>query len=317
MKRTRTSGGGLAVVVGALGVLVGLAAIAVREWPSLQPGQGAVLGGTAVLGAALVTFYSQHQTRAEDARQHTERERREMDVALRERYAKVAEQVADQSPAIRLAGVYALGSLADDWLALKRIQEWRVCLDLMKAYMRVPEVYNTRGAMEWSDETRKAAIDGEREVRRTTLRLAFEQASKYRLYWIQVELQAELRWMRSNIFSSLPRGRWRPPGPPKMSSAFPPPGMQRLDLRNCDLSGLALNGLDLSFSDFTNSNLTEAELFNVNLTGAKLDGADLAGIAYDGRTKWPEGFSPPPTKVYVLEEGQPESSFVTGSVGQE
>lgn len=144
----------------ALGVAVGLVATVGREWSKLQPGQGAVIGGGAVLAAALLTFTSQHMTRNQEGRHHQEKETREREVALRERFSTSASQIADQSSAIRLAGVYAMASLARDWIEFGNKQEWLVCVSLLRAYLRVP----------MPEYTEDSHLLAERTVRETVMR---------------------------------------------------------------------------------------------------------------------------------------------------
>ena len=66
-----------------------------------------------------------------------------------ERFGSAAEQLANESPAVRLAGVYAMAGLADDW-ADKR----QVCVDVLSGYLRISQ-----------------ERDGETEVREAILRM--------------------------------------------------------------------------------------------------------------------------------------------------
>ena len=67
------------------------------------------------------------------------------------------------------------------------------------------------------------------------------------------------------------------------------------DLLAADLPGAALFYADLMGADLAYANLTGADLSVADLTGADLTGADLTGVRYDGETKWPDGFQPPPS----------------------
>jgi len=84
--------------------------------------------------------------------------------------------------------------------------------------------------------------------------------------------------------------------------------LERVDLRNADLTGLAIPricfaGANLEGAVLRNANLTgatltgtilrDADLRGADLTGADLDGADLAEIRADSTTRWPAGFTPP------------------------
>ncbi|WP_328811777.1 pentapeptide repeat-containing protein [Rhodococcus sp. NBC_00294] len=60
--------------------------------------------------------------------------------ALRERYTAAAAQLGSDSFAIRLAGVYALSSLADDWAEAGFETERQVCVDVLCAYLRTPSI---------------------------------------------------------------------------------------------------------------------------------------------------------------------------------
>jgi len=82
-------------------------------------------------------------------------------------------------------------------------------------------------------------------------------------------------------------------------------------LSNANLSGANLSDSTLSFSSIPEANLTGANLHRVDLTGAnmlysklsgadlrgaELGGADLGGCKWDSDTKWPTGFTPPPSR---------------------
>jgi uncharacterized protein YjbI with pentapeptide repeats len=83
---------------------------------------------------------------------------------LNERFATAADRLgSDKQPAIRLAGVYAMAGLADDW------QENRqACVDVLCAYLRIPyEPYPGDGAT----PTERLVFKGDREVRHTVIRV--------------------------------------------------------------------------------------------------------------------------------------------------
>ncbi|MBQ0979199.1 pentapeptide repeat-containing protein [Micromonospora sp. M61] len=91
-----------------------------------------------------------------------------------ERFAKASEQIGAEKTAVRLAGVYAMAGLADDW------QEGRqTCIDVLCAYLRMPYVpplldngkdvgHGSKGRAR-RQEVRDALE--EREVRRTVVGL--------------------------------------------------------------------------------------------------------------------------------------------------
>lgn len=57
--------------------------------------------------------------------------------ALRDRFTVSCSQLGDpDSATVRMAGVYSLAALADDWLALVRPEEAQVCIDVLCSYFR-------------------------------------------------------------------------------------------------------------------------------------------------------------------------------------
>ncbi|WP_328543486.1 MULTISPECIES: pentapeptide repeat-containing protein [unclassified Streptomyces] len=76
---------------------------------------------------------------------------------LAERYTTAAEQLGHDQAAVRLAGVYALARLADDWA-----EQRQVCIDVLCAYLRMP--YEP-------DPTAPDHKTGEKEVRQTIIRV--------------------------------------------------------------------------------------------------------------------------------------------------
>ena len=68
----------------------------------------------------------------------------ERESGLRERYTTAAQQLADDNPAIREAGVYALAALGDDWIWYGELtrqpqlghSELQVCVNLLCSYLR-------------------------------------------------------------------------------------------------------------------------------------------------------------------------------------
>ncbi|NRI64859.1 hypothetical protein FEZ60_04800 [Rhodococcus sp. MS16] len=99
-----------------------------------------IMGIIGIGGAAYLTYRRQHTTEMThgheiktyriDRRDATERD-------LRSRYTASVSQLGSESPAIRLAGVYALASLADDWHAAGDDDERQVCIDVLRAYLRM------------------------------------------------------------------------------------------------------------------------------------------------------------------------------------
>lgn len=83
---------------------------------------------------------------------------------LNERFITAADKLgSDKPPAVRLAGVYALAGLADDWP-----ENRQTCVDVLCAYLRLPyepDPGDDAPALEW------LAFQASREVRHTVIRV--------------------------------------------------------------------------------------------------------------------------------------------------
>ena len=66
-------------------------------------------------------------------------------------------------------------------------------------------------------------------------------------------------------------------------------------LTRADLTDAILTDAILIDADLTRADLTGADLTRANMTRADLTRAILQGITYDENTKWPAGFTPPPS----------------------
>jgi uncharacterized membrane-anchored protein YhcB (DUF1043 family) len=82
---------------------------------------------------------------------------------LNERFATAAEQLGNDKPAVRLAGVYAMAGLADDWE-----ENRQTCVDVLCAYLRMP--YEPDPGQD-APEPKRLAFQAIREVRHTVIRV--------------------------------------------------------------------------------------------------------------------------------------------------
>ncbi|MFT9671492.1 pentapeptide repeat-containing protein [Streptomyces rhizosphaericola] len=105
-----------------------------------------------LIGAALAALYAYRKQLLDEGASH-----RADATQLTERYSKAAEQLGHEQAAVRLAGVYAMARLADDWP-----EQRQVCVDVLCAYLRMP--YET-------DINEPGFRHGEREVRFTIIRI--------------------------------------------------------------------------------------------------------------------------------------------------
>lgn len=86
---------------------------------------------------------------------------------LNERFATAADRLGSDKPAaVRLAGVYAMAGLADDWE-----ENRQTCVDVLCAYLRMP-YEPAPGADSLAPE--RLAFDANREVRHTVIRIIGE-----------------------------------------------------------------------------------------------------------------------------------------------
>lgn len=129
---------------------------------------GAFATGTIAAAAAAVlairrqrsteqTLEIAQQTQARENDKHAS----ETIARLRERYAGASAQLGNDSPAIRLAGAYAMAALADDWLARDDRKEAQVCTNILCAYIRTQRDHG-------GSATAKSA---DLEVRQTIVRI--------------------------------------------------------------------------------------------------------------------------------------------------
>jgi hypothetical protein len=82
---------------------------------------------------------------------------------LNARFATAADKLGSSAPAVRLAGVYAMAGLADDWEANRQ-----TCVDVLCGYLRMP--YEPDPGVEAPME-KQLDFRGSREVRHTVIRV--------------------------------------------------------------------------------------------------------------------------------------------------
>jgi len=72
------------------------------------------------------------------------------------------------------------------------------------------------------------------------------------------------------------------------------------NLAGADIPGADLYGVDARRADLRGTHMVGANLCAADLTGAWLDDATaLDGATWDGRTRWPDGFTPPTTTIRI------------------
>ncbi|MET8999870.1 pentapeptide repeat-containing protein [Amycolatopsis sp. NPDC004169] len=84
-----------------------------------------VVAGVGGVVALVVAYRKQRIGEAAEARERGK--------VLNERFAGACAQLGHEKPTVRLAGVYAIASLADEWP-----EQRQVCIDVLCAYLRIP-----------------------------------------------------------------------------------------------------------------------------------------------------------------------------------
>jgi uncharacterized protein YjbI with pentapeptide repeats len=143
-------GAGSTILVGLLTAWVATSTHRVTLRRADQERENAVRRADAERDAALDRLNRQLDAQAADTASREERtdERHRLDLAqararlMSELFGKATEQMAGREPAVRVAGVYAMANLADEWQ--ERRQQ---CVDVLCAYMRLP-VRSDEGEMQ-------------------------------------------------------------------------------------------------------------------------------------------------------------------------
>jgi len=118
-------------------------------------------------GVVLLAVNYRKQRVAEDEHDlAVQRADREVVQKFNERFGAAAEQLAHESPAVRLAGVYALAGLADDWPAQRQ-----VCVEVLCGYLRVAPEEMTKG----ETEVRQAILRVIRDRTRASATLSWSE----------------------------------------------------------------------------------------------------------------------------------------------
>ncbi|MER6952202.1 pentapeptide repeat-containing protein [Nonomuraea sp. NPDC000554] len=114
----------------------------------------AVVAGAGGVVALVVAYRKQRVTEAGEQREQVK--------LYAERFDKAADKLGSESAAVRLAGIHALASLADDWEGGRQM-----CIDVLCAYLRMPPAPKPDA----DDPESLIAWQGMAEVRATATRL--------------------------------------------------------------------------------------------------------------------------------------------------
>jgi uncharacterized protein YjbI with pentapeptide repeats len=183
------AGAVVGAILGAAVLYVLLASLLGVDWHLNPPGVGqpnppiadqqklladlvkVALGLAAGIGAAFALVVGYRRARVEEASSHRDDRR-----LFSSRYQDAADLIGSEKPAVRLAGIYAMARLADDWE-----EQQQQCIDVLCAYLRLPydpgaSTAPPSRARRLNDRRATPAPpapppSGEREVRLTVIRL--------------------------------------------------------------------------------------------------------------------------------------------------
>lgn len=236
-----------------------------------------VLAGLGALAAGLLAYFNGVRLRELQSEQHRSDSVRDREARLHERYSTAAAQLADASPAIREAGVYALGSLIDDWIRLEKLasepglgaSSIQSILNLLCSYLRANRnlVPIDGRSAPTSDER---LIDDEFPVRASIVSLLADRLHDWR-----TSSTTEIS-IKINLAGARLRGA----------------RLDRSDLRSANLVGANLSGAKLRFALLQNAQLDAADLSGADLTGTDLTGTSLANVVRSAATRWPSSTEP-------------------------
>jgi len=262
-----------------------------QSWKDLSPGQatllasgGAIIAGGLAFSGAWITRrgaernldkqlgVQKDQIAETIANERASRElthNRETARDLRARFAVATQQLAADATIIRVAGVYALASLADDWHLFDNSRERQVCIDLLCAQLKAlnPEVT--------TDLTVRSAI-----VKVIGDHVCYSRRKLPENNWCRCHFDLRGADLRS---VQLPK------------AVLFDPVLAGCNLANALLLGAHLTHAHLRGADLSGAMLNLAILERCDLTDATIDDrTSLDDISYDADTLWPETMRPPP-----------------------
>jgi uncharacterized protein YjbI with pentapeptide repeats len=249
------------------------------QWFDASRAAVTTLGVLGLGGAAYLAFRKQQSTEVErhDAIQRD----------LHSRFTDAASQLGHDDATIRLAGVYALASLADDWYSAGDSgDQRRVVVNLFAAYLRSPD-----RSVDDAERAREA------EVRSSITNLIASRtsvAASSSKSWAGYALDLRGVNLEGPKFADA-----------KLSDAILTAAnlagadLTKAQMNRAILSGAILKGADLAGADLFAAELDRADLTDANLIGtrflqANLGDAILTGAVWDETTTWPEGFGKRP-----------------------
>ena len=248
-----------AVAISSVGVVVAVVAFILGS--SIESGQGTAIGGLAVLGAAALTFYGTHLTREQTKTDENNKHQREVMRDLQSRFTNSATQLANDAATIRLAGVYSLASLADDWYTatgstLASERDRQVCIDVLCAYLR-------------RDTTTYAALYSQLKEG-DTLDRTEDLAAEENI--VRDAIVTAIRTHTTSVPADTNNPTWKDADFDLTRAKLP-----RAHLPFAKIPLALLSGADLEKANLVDCDISGGNLDNVNLRHSYLNGARLVG----------------------------------------
>ncbi len=220
----------------------GAALVAYRRQDTAERAHDVAIKGQEIASAQYVLDSQKYQLDRDRHQLELDRRQDDSERDLRARFATVFEQLGSPNFAVRHAGAYALGSLADDWQKIGNDDERQVCIDLLCAQLRRARP---------TDELDEAAQD--LEVRKTIVALIRSHRP--------VSRDNAHSWESCALDLS---------GADLSGFSFLDTDLRSSNLDDANLSGANFIRADLSDAMMTRANLSGADFSEANLTGARL-----------------------------------------------
>lgn len=278
----------LGIAISVVGVALAIFAF-ILNLP-IESGQGTTIGGLAVLIGAALTFYSAKLTRdrtsadelaklAEQQNARKQAHHREVMRDLQLRFTSSTTQLANDAATIRLAGVYSLASLADDWYAatgstLASERDRQVCIDVLCAYLRRnTTAYSALHAQLGEGDVLELvdALKADEDIVRTAIITAIRTHTTHvtRVTNDPSWRGADFDLTRANLDNADLRSA------DLRTSLLPNAELDNADLKGCILDGSDLDGAKLRGAQLNAAHLNGAHMKKAKLEGAQLDNAEF------------------------------------------
>nr|WP_271210833.1 pentapeptide repeat-containing protein [Rhodococcus wratislaviensis] len=239
--------------------LGGAALLAYRRQRSTEDAQTTASKALEVSAKSQTTAALAQQTAAGALVLSQEQFRHTTERALRERYTEAAELLGALQFPMRMAGVYALAALADDWHGFGDDTERQVCIDLLCSYLRT-DTAARYGGEDTTDTEKRAMREEENTVRAAII-------ATIRAHRLKSRAKEDPRNWRTCALDLT--------GAKLIRADFSDADLRGTDLIEADLTNANLYRTNLAWVSLSDSKLAKALLHGTDLTHGHLNGADF------------------------------------------